>query len=328
MARRAKDLSALEVSRLTESGHHAVGGVVGLYLYVTEAGARSWVLRLVVGDKRRHMGLGSFPSVTLAQARDKARQARDLVEQGVDPIVQRKAAVSRLRSHQAIEKTFEQAALAYIESHGDTWRNAKHRAQWVSTLETYAYPVVGKLLVQDVHQEHVLQVLEPIWKTKNETAVRLRGRIETVLDWATVRKLRTGENPARWKGHLDHLLPAPNKVKTVEHHRALPIDAMDGFMAQLRKADGNAARALEFAILTAARSGEVRGAIWSEIDLKEKVWTVPAGRMKAGQEHRVPLSARAVDLLKAMPKQDANALIFPGAKGGPLWSYSRRAWPS
>lgn len=318
MARKAKELSALEVSRLTSSGHHAVGGVAGLYLYVNDTGARSWVLRIMVGNKRRHMGLGGFPDVTLAQAKDKARQARNVVSSGVDPIAQRQAAISQLRAQQISEKTFEQAANAYIEAHGETWRNPKHRAQWASSLATYAFPVMGRLNVKDIVQEHVLTVLEPIWKTKNETASRVRGRIESVLDWATVRKYRTGENPARWKGHLDHLLPAPSKVKKVTHHRALPIDDMPGFMRKLQGRDGTAARALEFTILTAARSGEVRGATWSEVDLNERVWTVPAQRMKAQREHRVPLSDAAVALLKAQKAEDGTDLIFPAPRGGPL----------
>jgi integrase len=271
------------------------------------------------------MGLGSFPTVTLAQARDNARNARQTIEGGTDPIASRASAKSQLRAQQATQTTFEQASLAYIDSHSEAWRNAKHRAQWSSTLETYAYPVMGKLLVQDVHQEHVLKVLEPIWKSKNETAMRLRGRIEMVLDWATVRKLRSGENPARWKGHLDHLLAAPNKVKKTAHHRALPIDAMSQFMAKLRAADGVSARALEFAILTAARSGEVRGATWAEIDLNSRVWTVPAQRMKAGVEHRVPLSEQAIVLLKALPGQENASWLFPGAKGGPLSDMSLTA---
>lgn len=325
MARRARDLSALEVARLTEPGHYAVGGVVGLYLYVGDAGAKSWVLRVMVGNKRRHMGLGSYPTVPLAQAREKARDARGLVERGEDPIDRREAAKSRLQAHQATQKTFEQAAEAFIDSHGDTWRNAKHRAQWTSTLETYAYPLIGKLLVQDVQQEQVLQVLEPIWKTKNETAVRLRGRIENVLDWATVRKYRTGENPARWKGHLDHLLAMPSKVKKVTHHRALPLDVMSDFMPKLRGAEGTAARALEFVILTAARSGEVRGATWSEIDFNDRVWTIPAERMKAGREHRVPLSDRAIALVRSLPKVDKVEYLFPGTKGGPLSDMSLTA---
>lgn len=318
MVRKAKDLSALEVSRLTKPGHHAVGGVAGLYLYVNEAGARSWVLRMMVGEKRRHMGLGGYPDVTLAQAREKARQAREEVNTGVDPIAKRRNLASELRAQQLRETTFKQAAAAYIDSHGDSWRNPKHRAQWNSTLETYVYPVVGNLHVRDVSQEHVMKILEPIWKTKNETASRVRGRIESVLDWATVRGYRSGDNPARWKGHLDHLLPAASKVRKVEHRKALPFSEMPAFMKELRSQAGMAARALEFAILTAARSGEVRGATWAEIDLDAKLWTVPASRMKANKEHRVPLSETAVLLLKSLPKLEGNQMVFFAPRGGQL----------
>lgn len=254
----------------------------------------------------------------LAQAKEKARHARNEVNRGVDPITQRQAAISRLRAQQISEKTFEQAATAYIDTHGESWRNPKHRAQWASSLETYAFPVMGGLNVRDITQEHVLTVLQPIWKSKNETASRVRGRIESVLDWATVRKYRTGENPARWKGHLDHLLPAPSKIKKVIHHRALPIDEMPAFMKELRGRVGTAARALEFTILTAARSGEVRGATWSEVDLNDRVWTVPAQRMKALKEHRVPLSDAVVALLKAQRSETSSDLIFPAPRGGPL----------
>lgn len=325
MARKAKEMSALEVGRLTESGNHAVGAVAGLYLYINDAGARSWVLRAMVGGKRRHMGLGGFPDVTYAQAKEKARKARADIESGIDPIAQRKSAVSQLLAQQGQEKTFEQAAKGYLDSHGDSWRNPKHRAQWVSTLETYAFPVMGKLAVQDVALGHVLAVLEPIWKTKSETASRLRGRIENVLDWASARQYRTGDNPARWKGCLDKLLPAPSKVKKVEHHRALPIDSLDGFMKTLRGINGMSARALEFAILTAARSGEVRGAAWSEIDLESKVWTVPADRMKAGREHRVPLSGQVLALLMRLPRVLGNDLVFPAPRGGQLSDMSLTA---
>lgn len=318
MARKAKELSALVVGRLTVPGHHAVGGVDGLYLYINAAGARSWVLRTMVGGKRRHMGLGGFPDVPLAKAREKARSAREEIAQGIDPIAQRMATASLLRAQQATEKTFEQAAQGYIEAHSDTWKNAKHRSQWTSTLETYAYPFMGKLLVRDVGQEHVLNALEPIWKTKNETASRLRGRIENVLDWATVRKYRTGENPARWKGHLDMLLPASSKVQKVEHHRALPFESMPNFIIELRKRQGTAARALEFAILCAARSGEVRGACWTEIDLATGVWTVPPIRMKSGKEHRVPLSEAAIRILNSHSHQEGNDLVFPAPRGGQL----------
>lgn len=318
MARKAKELSALEVGRLTKVGHHAVGGVAGLYLYVVESGARSWVLRTMVGNKRRHMGLGGFPEVTLAKAKEKARAAKEQIDQGIDPIVQRLAIASSLKAQQATQKTFKQAALAYIEAHGEGWKNPKHRAQWSATLETYAYPHLGDLLVQDVGQDHVLKVLEPIWKTKTETATRLRGRIESVLDWATVRKYRTGDNPARWKGHLDKLLPAPGKIQKVEHHRALPVAKMVEFMNALRRREGLAARALEFAILCASRSGEVRGARWDEFDLDASVWTIPAERMKAGKEHRVPLSSFALAILKKLPKKADVDLVFSTESGKAL----------
>lgn len=325
MARKAKELSALQVGRLTSPGNHAVGGVSGLYLYVNDAGARSWVLRTMVGTKRRHMGLGGFPDVPLARAREKARAARDEIDQGIDPIAQRKAAASLLRAQQATEKTFQQAAEGFLEAHGDTWKNPKHRTQWASTLKTYAYPVMGNLLVRDVGQEHVLAALEPIWKTKNETASRLRGRIENVLDWATVRKYRTGENPARWKGHMDMLLPAPGKIQKVEHHRALPIDATAAFMADLRQREGTAAKALEFTVLCAARSGEVRGAVWPEFDLDAGVWTIPPERMKATKEHRVPLPESALRILRAQPHLKDNELVFPSARGKQLSDMSMTA---
>ncbi len=318
MARKAKELSALEVGRLTKAGHHAVGGVAGLYLYVLETGARSWVLRTMVGTKRKHMGLGGFPEVPLAKAREKARAAKEQIDQGIDPIMQRLAIASSLKTQQASQKTFKQAALAYIKAHGEGWKNPKHRAQWSATLETYAYPHIGDLLVQDVGQDHVLKVLEPIWNTKTETATRLRGRIENVLDWATVRKYRSGDNPARWKGHLDKLLPAPGKIQKVEHHRALPAAEMVELMKALRGREGLAARALEFAILCASRSGEVRGARWDEIDFVTAIWIIPAHRMKAKKEHRVPLSTQAIKVLKSLPKKADVDLVFSSEGGKPL----------
>ena len=318
MARKAKELSPLSVGRLNQPGHHAVGGVAGLYLYVSETGARSWVLRAMVGTKRRHLGLGGFPDVPLAEAKEKARKARDAIASGIDPIAQKREAASQLKATQAAATTFKQAAAAYIEAHGETWKNPKHRAQWASSLEMYVYPVVGALNVQDVGQEHVLKVLEPIWKTKTETASRVRGRVEAVLDWATVRGYRKGDNPARWKGHLDKLLAAPGKIQKVEHHRALPIDDAPAFMTRLRDEDGMAARVLEFVVLTAARSGEARGATWAEIDQEARIWTVPAERMKAGREHRVPLTDAAIDLLKSLPRYDGSEHVFPAPRGSML----------
>lgn len=318
MSRKATELGALAVSRLREPGLHAVGGVSGLYLQVTSSGARSWILRATVGGKRRDMGLGGFPDVTLAFARDRAREARSKIEQGLDPILERERALSLLRAEQAKSMTFEAACQALIDAKSDEWRNPKHRAQWAASLATYAYPTIGKLQVGDVGQAHILSILQPIWKDKTETATRLRGRIEQVLDWARVRGFREGENPARWRGHLDKLLPAPTKIARVVHHKALPIDAMPGFLAQLRQRKGLSARALEFLVLTAARSGEVRGATWQEIDMEAAVWTVPAERMKAQKEHRVPLSPQALALLASMPRLEGNDLVFPAPRGGQL----------
>jgi len=318
MARKAKELSALAVGRLNAPGHYAVGGVTGLYLYVSSTGARSWVLRAVIGEKRRHMGLGGFPDISLAVARELARAARTTIALGDDPIASRARSVAKAKAQQSSLTTFQQATESYLDAHGDSWKNPKHRAQWESTLKTYVYPIMGDLAVGDVNQEHVLRVLEPIWKVKNETASRVRGRIESVLDWATVRKLRTSDNSARWKGHLDKLLPAPSKVKRVEHHRALSFKEMRDFMSRLRSQGGIAARALEFAILCAARSGEVRGATWSEVDLENNVWVIPADRMKANREHRVPLSDAAVLLLKSLPTHAESAFVFTAPRGGQL----------
>ncbi|MBI5791698.1 MAG: tyrosine-type recombinase/integrase [Rhodocyclales bacterium] len=314
MARKAKELGALEVGRLNTPGLHAVGGVAGLALQVTDRGARSWILRAMVGGKRRDMGLGGYPDVTLAGAKEKARERRDQIDKGIDPIEDRRAKKSALAAAVAGAMTFSDAASAYIAVKEAGWKNAKHGDQWRNTLETYAYPVIGKVFVGSIEKEHILKILSPIWTTKTETASRLRGRIESVLDWATVSGYRKGENPARWRGHLDVLLAAPNKVRTVEHHAALDWHEVGAFMAALRQQEGIAARMLEFAILTAARSGEVRGATWSEIDLAGAVWTIPASRMKAKKEHRIPLSDTAVKLLKALPQDSEIVFLSPTGK--------------
>lgn len=315
MPKIARELSALEVGRLKQPGLHPVGGVPGLALQVTTTGARSWILRAMVGTKRRDMGLGQFPGVTLAQAREKARNARDLIDNGNDPILMRQQAQSLLRAQQAKALTFEAAARTYVDKMSAKWKNAKHVAQWSATLETYAYPTLGKLHVADIQHTHILTMLEPIWSTKTETASRVRGRVESVLDWARVAGYRAGENPARWRGHLDKLLPAPKKIKKVEHHPAVPVKQVAKFYSDLREREGTAARALEFLTLTAARSGEVRGATWAEIDLDAKLWIVPAARMKAKKEHRVPLSPAALKLLESLPRFEDTDLLFPGAKG-------------
>lgn len=325
MVRRAVELGALAVSRLAEPGMHAVGGVSGLYLQVAPGGTRSWILRATVGGRRREMGLGAYPEIPLAQAREKARTARSRIGEGVDPILERQRAVSALRAEQARSITFDEAARQFIDARSDEWRNAKHRWQWTNSLEMFASPVIGRMLVQDVGQAQVLAILQPIWKDKTETAVRLRGRIEQVLDWARVRGFREGENPARWRGHLEQLLPKPSKIARVEHYPALAIDAMPAFMAGLRERPGTSARALEFLILTAARSGEVRGARWPEFDMEARTWTVPAERMKANREHRVPLSEPAVKLLEALPRIEDNDLVFVAPRGGILSDMSLTA---
>ena len=308
----------MSINRLKEPGLWAVGGVAGLYLHVNARGARSWILRVVVGDKRRDMGLGGYPDIGVADARQKAREARLKIEQGVDPILLRKQAKSELMALQATDKTFEQAAGEYIKIHADSWSNDKHRKQWESTLAAYAFPVVGKLSLRHIRQEHILKILEPIWTTKTETATRVRGRMESILDWAKVKGLRSGENPAAWKGHLDHMLPAPTRLKKIEHLTAVPVREMPGFMVKLRQAAGIAAQALEFLILTAARSGEVRGITWEEVSLDDALWIVPAERMKMKKEHRVPLSDRALSILKSQPRIDENPLVFPALRGSQM----------
>lgn len=314
MPKKAPELGALQVSRLAKPGAHAVGGVAGLQLKINEEGARSWVLRAMVAGKRRDMGLGGFPDVTLAEAKQRAREARAVIHAGGDPIQARREARSAVAAASAKAKTFDQCSAAYIKAKSGEWANAKHHTQWETTLETYASPVIGALLVADVDVSNVLKVLEPIWTTKTETASRLRGRIESILDWATARGYRAGENPARWRGHLDQLLARPKKIAKVQHHEALRVDAVAAFMADLREVEGSSARALEFVVLTAGRSGEVRGSRWPEIDLEARIWTVPAERMKAKKEHRVPLSTQAVELLQRLTKSETTDLLFPGRK--------------
>lgn len=303
---------------------YAVGGVPGLHLQVLPGGGRTWLLRVTVGEnaggkqRRSEVGLGGYPAVTLQQARDKAREVREKIAQGIDPIAARKAARSALIASRANEMTFETAAQSYIEAKSSEWKNEKHGQQWNNTLEAYAFPVIGKLQVRDIDTPHVLEILEPIWKVKTETASRVRGRIESVLDWATARKYRDGTNPARWKGHLDMMLARPTKVGKKDNRPALPVAETGKFMKHLRKMNGIAARAVEFGILTAARPKEVYGAVWDELDLKARVWTIPGNRMKAGKEHTVPLTEDAVALLKALPRFDNNKLVFPAPRGGQL----------
>src|SRR5215467_14277405 len=298
MARATGRLTALKVDKAKRPGMYADGG--GLYLRVTNDGAKNWVFRFMLNGRPRWMGMGPLHTVSLAEARKRAAEHRLRRHDGIDPIEHRRAERLQARLDAAKAITFKECAQNYIKAHRAGWRNGKHAGQWEATLATYAEPVIGKLSVQAIDTALVLKVLEPIWTTKPETAGRVRGRIESILDWAKVRGYRAGENPARWRGHLDKLLPPRSKVRRVEHHAALPYAELPGFLASLREQESIAARALEFAILTAARTGEIIGARWGEIDLLDKTWTLPATRMKAGKEHRVPLTARALAILKEM----------------------------
>lgn len=327
MPKKADELGPLSIKRLTKPGLHAVGGVTGLGLQIAPSGAKSWVLRAIVGGKRRKMGLGGYPDVSLADARNAARLAREKVRSGIDPIDESKAAKSALAASRAKDVTFKACAESYIESHGSSWKNAKHEAQWQSTLATYAYPVIGDMWVRDIRLEHVMQILEPIWKSKTETAARLRGRIEVVLDSAITKGFYEGLNPARWRGNLSTLLPAPNKIKKVIHFKAMPIEETPAFVDWLRQQEGVSAKALEFLILTNVRSHNVRHASWGEIDLKSKTWVIPGEdveggskqRMKTGVSHRVPLSKAALKLLDGLPRFGNSDLLFPSPrKGTPL----------
>lgn len=312
MARGIQRLSALQAERAKKAGYYADGG--GLYLQVTVSGAKSWLFRFMLNGRAREMGLGPLHTVSLAEARIKSADCRKQLLEGIDPIEARKAARNAAQLAAAKSITFEQCADAYITAHRAGWKSTKHADQWTNTLKTYAYPTFGSLSVANVDTTLVMKCLEAIWTKKPETASRLRGRIECVLDWATVRGYRQGENPARWKGHLDKLLPARSKVAKVEHHAALPYAELGSFMKALRAQEGVAATGLEFAILTATRTSETLNATWNEFDLDAGIWTIPPERMKAGKEHRVPLSARALEILKAMKAIEQSDYVFPGAR--------------
>lgn len=301
-------------------GRHADGG--GLHLLVKDSGARSWVYRYMIGGKSRDIGLGAADAggLSLVDARDKAAGYRLKVKAGIDPLAERqREAAEALAAAQAAQiagMPFKTVAEAYIAANEASWRNDKHRQQWRNTLATYVYPVIGELSVAAIATAHVLQIIEPLWRDKPETASRIRGRIETVLDAAKARGYREGENPARWRGHIAQILPARSRL-TRGHHKAMPYAAIPAFIGALRARDATAAMALEFVILTGTRTGEVLGATWGEVDLDKAIWTVPASRMKAGKEHRVPLSPRAVEILEAM-RPVGSASLFPSDKGGKL----------
>jgi integrase len=310
MPKRAAGLTARGVVSLTTPGLFADGG--GLYLQISPAGTKSWVFRFSLAGRRRDMGLGPLADVTLAQARELAATARKLVREGQDPIEARR---QRATDEAGRAITLREAAATMIRMRQDGWRNAKHAAQWTASLERYVFPLIGDRPVAAVTTDDLVRVLEPIWSQVPETASRIRGRIEATLDYARVRSWRTGENPARWRGHLDQVFPAKGAVAKVEHHASLPYPDLPAFWVRLQIQDGLGARALELAILTAGRSGEVLGARWEEFDLDAAVWTVPAARMKTNNPHRVPLCAPAMQLLRKLHAIRRGDLVFPGQRG-------------
>lgn len=311
-------LTAIGVRSIKEAGRFADGN--GLYLQVAPGGSKQWLLRYKVSGRERQMGLGPAGEppgrIPLSEARRLAAEAKGMLRESIDPIDARRATKKQVQADRlrAELHTFRATAQAYIAAREKEWRNEKHRAQWSSTLKAYAFPIIGSMPVSAVDTQAILQVLTPIWDAKPETASRLRGRLESILDYARSRDLRNGENPARWRGHLAHTLPKPGKLRRVRHHAALPWKHVAAFMAALRTQPGMSARALEFAILTAARSGEALGARWQEIDLEAAAWTIPAERMKAGREHRVPLSGAVLDLLKTLQQLSRGPMspVFPG----------------
>ena len=324
MARQVDRLSPTAL-RTKGPGLHADGG--GLYLQV-KRGGRSWVLRYMIDRRAREMGLGSFPAVSLAEARGAAEQCRRLLRDGVDPIEARRQSRQETRLQAAQSMTFEDCAKQYIDDRKAGWSNAKHAAQWGATLSTYAYPWFGGLPVQSIDMALVKKALRPIWTTKPETASRVRQRIEAVLDWATVHEYRSGDNPAKWRGHLEKVLPRPSKVRAVKHHAAMPYTELPGFYSELAERETVSARALAFTILTAVRSGETRGATWGEIDRNTAVWTVPGERTKSRRDHRVPLSDEALTVLDGLERlsDDPDELLFPSPLGRPLSDTAMRKY--
>ena len=314
MPKRARELGPLEVRRLSRPGLHAVGGVAGLALQVTATGARSWVFRYRHNGRRREAGLGPYPDVPLAKARDYAREARDMLWQGVDPIAERQMARRKLLSfREAVERFDKEKAVEF--------RTALHRKQWRASLEKHAVPTLGNRAVSDITLQDILETLRPIWTEKTETASKVRQRIERVLDYVTVAGHRSGENPARWRGNLDIILPAPNKLIGGRNYPALQLDDAARWFETLRARHGNSARALEFQALTAARTGAIRFATWDEMDLERRLWTIQPGRQfskiaPSGQPHRVPLTAEMTLLLEDLPRERGNPLVFWAPRGG------------
>ncbi len=315
---KAKDLTAIEAKRITKPGRHAVGTVSGLLLVVKPSGAKSWILRTMVGNKRRSIGLGAYPEITLSMAHEKARAVKRKIEGGTDPVEEKKDTRAALRKQSQSFMTFSEAARQCYNKKVLEFKNQKHAGDWIASVKRYTEHIIGYLPVSEIELPQILAVLEPIWTEKTETATRLRQRIEQILNWATVSGYREGLNPARWKGHLSEILPKPSKIKKETHFKALPYKEIGAFMVELRKREAMTARALEWIILTACRSGECRGANWAEINLNERVWIIPAERMKMGQEHRVPLCDDAIKLLESLPRFEGSNYLFTAARGGQL----------
>jgi integrase len=324
MAKSVQLLSPTALASKREGLHH---DGAGLYLQVKNGG-RSWVFRYMRNGKARHMGLGPIADVSLAKARRKAAECRSLLHDGIDPLDARKANIEAAKLSAAKSVTFRQCAERYIEAHKSGWRNAKHAAQWLSTLGAYAFPLLGPLPVQAIDTGLVMKVLQPIWAKKTETATRVRQRIEAVLNWATTRGFRKGDNPARWRGHLANLLPKASKVHKVTHFEAMPYEDLPSFFTDLAKRNTISAKALAFTILTVARSGETRNATLGDVDFKKAIWVVPPERTKSSREHRVPLTKEALALLRDLPhlRNDAEALLFPSANNRALSDTAMRKY--
>ena len=336
MPKIVKPLTALAVSRIKTAGWHAVGGVAGLLLQVRltnqqDAPAKSWIMRIKIGNQRVPLGLGSYPNVSLEVAREQARKIGLDVKDGIDPRVKRKEIKSAVLITQAKSRTFKECAEAYLLAHAADYSSDKHRKQWETTLRTYAYPIIGNLMVANITMQDVKKVLTQqikdiktkkligtLWEQRTETASRLQGRIKSVFDYAIVSEYRTTSNPATWAGYLETQLSAPSKLQKITHQPAIPYQDVGDFMAKLRSKDSISSKALEFLILTAVRSGSVREAEWQEIDFENMTWNIPAEHTKTKQEHRVPLSAQAISLLKKVPKLTGNTKIFPSPRGASL----------
>lgn len=318
MGHNQRILSSIALNKINHPGLHHVGGVPNLALLISKSGSRSWILRYSINGKRRDMGLGKYPEVSLSEARKIALDKRHLLRNGIDPIIQRQENLDRIRLESKKTIIFRDAAEQYIAIHRSGWKSSKHEAQWRSTLKNHAYPTIGNKVVRHIDNQQILKVLEPIWSETTETASRIRHRIENILDWCKIQGYRDGDNPASWNGNLKALLPSPKKIKKVRRHPALAWKKCPDFFSNLSCREGISINALQLCILTACRSNEIRGARWSEFDLENTIWIIPASRMKAGVEHRIPLSSQVMKLLRNTPRFEGQDLLFPNSQGKPL----------